>query len=381
MKASQDRTLTTHVGSLPRPVSVIELLLRKENGEDYDRLAFESTIKTGVADVVQSQKDIGLDLVSDGEIGKIGYSTYVKDRLTGFGGEYTPKPNRDLADHPQFRQRMAKYMGAQPFKRVCCQGPVTLKDAEAVKIDIANFRSALMLASIPEGFLNAASPGVVASFLPNQFYPSHEGYIRAVAEALAPEYEAIAAAGLILQVDCPDLAMSRHTGFQDLSDDAFLQRIELHVEVLNHMLAKIPQAQIRIHICWGNYEGPHDYDIALEKIMPAVKKIRMGAIVFEAANPRHEHEWTVWRDTKLPDDLILVPGVLDTSSNYVEHPELVAQRIERYSSIVGRERVMAGTDCGFGTFAGYAKVDSDIAHKKLHSLVQGAVIASGRLWR
>ena len=381
MKASQDRILTTHVGSLPRPVSVIELLLRKENGEDYDRLAFESTIKTGVADVVQSQKDIGLDLVSDGEIGKIGYSTYVKDRLTGFGGEYAPKPNRDLADHPQFRQRMAKYMGAQPFKRVCCQGPVTLKDAEAVKIDIANFRSALKLASIPEGFLNAASPGVVASFLPNQFYASHEGYIRAVAEALAPEYEAIAAAGLILQVDCPDLAMSRHTGFQDLSDDAFLQRIELHVEVLNHVLAKIPQAQIRIHICWGNYEGPHDYDIALEKIMPAVKKIRMGAIVFEAANPRHEHEWTVWRDTKLPDDLILVPGVLDTSSNYVEHPELVAQRIERYSSIVGRERVMAGTDCGFGTFAGYAKVDPDIAHKKLHSLVQGAEIASGRLWR
>jgi 5-methyltetrahydropteroyltriglutamate--homocysteine methyltransferase len=381
MKASQDRILTTHVGSLPRPVSVIELLLRKENGEDYDRLAFESTIKTGVADVVQSQKDIGLDLVSDGEIGKIGYSTYVKDRLTGFGGEYTPKPNRDLADHPQFRQRMAKYMGAQPFKRVCCQGPVTLKDAEAVKIDIANFRSALKLASIPEGFLNAASPGVVASFLPNQFYASPEGYIRAVAEALAPEYEAIAAAGLILQVDCPDLAMSRHTGFQDLSDDAFLQRIELHVEVLNHVLAKIPQAQIRIHICWGNYEGPHDYDIALEKIMPAVKKIRMGAIVFEAANPRHEHEWTVWRDTKLPDDLILVPGVLDTSSNYVEHPELVAQRIERYSSIVGRERVMAGTDCGFGTFAGYAKVDPDIAHKKLHSLVQGAEIASGRLWR
>jgi 5-methyltetrahydropteroyltriglutamate--homocysteine methyltransferase len=380
MKASLDRILTTHVGSLPRPVSVIELLLRKENGEDYDRLAFESTIKTGVAEVVQSQKEIGLDVVSDGEIGKIGYSTYVKDRLTGFGGEYTPKPNRDLADHPQFRQRMAKYMGAQPFKRVCCQGPVTLKDAEAVKIDIANFRSALNLASIPEGFLNAASPGVVASFLPNQFYPSHEGYIRAIAEALAPEYEAIAAAGLILQVDCPDLAMSRHTGFQDLSDDAFLHRIELHVEVLNHVLAKIPQAQIRIHICWGNYEGPHDYDIALEKIMPAVKKIRMGAIVFEAANPRHEHEWTVWRDTKLPDELILVPGVLDTSSNYVEHPELVAQRIERYSSIVGRERVMAGVDCGFGTFAGYAKVDPDIAYKKLHSLVQGAEIASSRLW-
>lgn len=381
MKTSRDRILTTHVGSLPRPASVVDLLLRKENGEDYDRAALDRAIAQAVADVVRTQTDNGIDVVSDGETGKIGYSTYVKDRLTGFGGEYTPKPNRDLADYPDFRKRMALYLGAQPFKRMCCEGPIELKDPDAVRTDVAQMQAALEGSGATEGFLNSASPGVVASFLPNRHYPSHEAYIEAVADALRPEYEAIAQAGLILQIDCPDLAMSRHTGFQDLSDDEFLRRAALHAEVLNHALANVPADNIRIHICWGNYEGPHDHDIALERIMPVVRTVKAGAILFEASNPRHEHEWTVWRDARLADDVVLIPGVVDTSSNYVEHPELVAQRIERYAAIVGRERVIAGTDCGFGTFAGYAKVDPAIAWKKMRSMSEGAAIASKHLWR
>jgi 5-methyltetrahydropteroyltriglutamate--homocysteine methyltransferase len=380
MKRSSDRILTTHVGSLPRQPEVVEALVRKEKGESYDREKFDSIVRSGVADIVARQAAIGLDVVSDGETGKIGYSTYVRERLSGFGGEYTPKPNRDLADHPEFRRRMSLYLGAQPFRRVCCIGPVALRDPEAVHTDIANFRAALENASVEEGFLNAASPGVVASFLPNRYYPDHESYVQAVAAAMRHEYEAIASAGLVLQVDCPDLAMSRHTGFQDLSDEEFLRVAALNVEALNAALANVPASQIRVHICWGNYEGPHDHDIALDRIMPLIKKVKAGALVFEAANPRHEHEWTVWRDAKLPDDVVLVPGVLDTSSNYVEHPELIAQRIERYASFAGRERVMAGSDCGFGTFAGYAKVDPDIAVKKLRSLVEGAEIATQRLW-
>ncbi len=381
MKLSSDRILTTHVGSLPRSAAAVEILVRREKGESYDPKDFDRIIKQGVAEIVGRQTGIGLDVVSDGETGKIGYSTYVRERLSGFGGDFTPKPNRDLADHPEFRRRMALYMGSQPFKRACCIGEVTLKDPQAVHNDISNFLSALGPTTATEGFLNAASPGVVASFLPNRHYPNHETYVQAVAEAIRPEYEAIAAAGLVLQVDCPDLAMSRHTGFQDLSDEEFLRIAAMNVEALNSALANIPVSQIRIHICWGNYEGPHDHDIPLERIMPMVKKAKAGALVFEAANPRHEHEWTVWRDAKVADDVVLVPGMLDTSSNYVEHPELIAQRIERYADFVGRERVMAGADCGFGTFAGYAKVDPDIAFKKLRALVEGAQIATSRLWR
>lgn len=381
MKRSSDRILTTHVGSLPREAAAVEILVRKEKGENYDAGEFDRIVRDGVAGIVARQAAIGLDVVSDGEIGKIGYSTYVRERLSGFGGDFTPKPNRDLADHPEFRRRMSLYMGAQPFRRVCCIGPVALKDPQAVHRDIANFQAALQAAPAAEGFLNAASPGVVASFLPNRHYPDHASYIEAVAAAMRPEYEAIAAAGLLLQVDCPDLAMSRHTGFQDLDDEEFLRVAAINVEALNAALENVPASQIRVHICWGNYEGPHDHDIALERIMPLVRKVKAGALVFEAANPRHEHEWTVWRDARLPDDVVLVPGMLDTSSNYVEHPELIAQRIERYASFAGRERVMAGADCGFGTFAGYAKVDPDIAFKKLRALVAGAEIASRRLWR
>jgi 5-methyltetrahydropteroyltriglutamate--homocysteine methyltransferase len=380
MKTSSERILTTHVGSLPRPDDAVALLLRKDRGEAYDQAEFDRVMRRAVADIVKRQVEIGLDVVSDGETSKIGYATYIKDRFNGFGGDFTPKPHLDLADHPEFRKRMTAFLGSQTFRRLTCIAPVSIKDRNAAKFDVENFRSALASSSATEGFLNAASPGVVSSFQPNRYYPSHEAYIEALVAALQPEYEAIANAGLLLQIDCPDVAMSRHTGFQDLSEADFLKRAAFDIEALNHALANVPANQVRVHVCWGNYEGPHDHDIALEKILPIVLRAKAQAISFEAANPRHEHEWVVWRDAKLPDDKILIPGVLDSSSNYVEHPELVAQRIERFADAVGRERVIAGTDCGFGTFAAYSKVDPAIAFKKLRALAQGAAIASKRLW-
>jgi 5-methyltetrahydropteroyltriglutamate--homocysteine methyltransferase len=380
MKTSSERILTTHVGSLPRPDDAVALLLRKDSGEAYDQAEFDRVMRRAVADIVKRQVEIGLDVVSDGETSKIGYATYIKDRFNGFGGDFTPKPHLDLADHPEFRKRMTAFLGSQTFRRLTCIAPVSIKDRNAAKFDVENFRSALASSSATEGFLNAASPGVVSSFQPNRYYPSHEAYIEALVAVLQPEYEAIANAGLLLQIDCPDVAMSRHTGFQDLSEADFLKRAAFDIEALNHALANVPANQVRVHVCWGNYEGPHDHDIALEKILPIVLRAKAQAISFEAANPRHEHEWVVWRDAKLPDDKILIPGVLDSSSNYVEHPELVAQRIERFANAVGRERVIAGTDCGFGTFAAYSKVDPAIAFKKLRALAQGAAIASKRLW-
>jgi 5-methyltetrahydropteroyltriglutamate--homocysteine methyltransferase len=380
MKTSSERILTTHVGSLPRPDDAVALLLRKDRGEAYDEAEFDRVMRRAVADIVKRQVEIGLDVVSDGETSKIGYATYIKDRFNGFGGDFTPKPHLDLADHPEFRKRMTAFLGSQTFRRLTCIAPVSIKDRNAAKFDVENFRSALASSSATEGFLNAASPGVVSSFQPNRYYPSHEAYIEALVAVLQPEYEAIANAGLLLQIDCPDVAMSRHTGFQDLSEADFLKRAAFDIEALNHALANVPANQVRVHICWGNYEGPHDHDIALEKILPIVLRAKAQAISFEAANPRHEHEWVVWRDAKLPDDKILIPGVLDSSSNYVEHPELVAQRIERFADAVGRERVIAGTDCGFGTFAAYSKVDPAIAFKKLRALAQGAAISSKRLW-
>jgi 5-methyltetrahydropteroyltriglutamate--homocysteine methyltransferase len=380
MKTSSERILTTHVGSLPRPDDAVALLLRKDRGEAYDQAEFDRVMRRAVADIVKRQVEIGLDVVSDGETSKIGYATYIKDRFNGFGGDFTPKPHLDLADHPEFRKRMTAFLGSQTFRRLTCIAPVSIKDRNAAKFDVENFRSALASSSATEGFLNAASPGVVSSFQPNRYYPSHEAYIEALVAVLQPEYEAIANAGLLLQIDCPDVAMSRHTGFQDLSEADFLKRAAFDIEALNHALANVPANQVRVHVCWGNYEGPHDHDIALEKILPIVLRAKAQAISFEAANPRHEHEWVVWRDAKLPDDKILIPGVLDSSSNYVEHPELVAQRIERFADAVGRERVIAGTDCGFGTFAAYSKVDPVIAFKKLRALAQGAAIASKRLW-
>lgn len=380
MKLSTNHILTTHVGSLPRTGPITELLIRKEKGEPYDQAEFDKAMHDAVVDVVKKQVETGIDVVSDGETSKIGYATYIKDRLSGFGGENQAKPHLDLRDHPDLRKRMVAFTGPQTFKRLCCIGPISITDREAVHQDIANFRDALGRVKATDAFMNAASPGIVSSFQPNKFYPTHDAYLEAIAAVMQEEYEAIVAAGFVLQVDCPDLAMSRHTGFQDLSEAEFLQRAEQQVETLNHALRNVPAESIRMHICWGNYEGPHDHDIALEKIMRIVLKAKPQAISFEASNPRHAHEWTVWRDAKIPDHKVLMPGVIDSSTNFVEHPELVAQRIERFADIVGRERVLASSDCGFGTFAGYGKVDPDIAYKKLKSLVEGAAIATRRLW-
>ena len=380
MKTSRDRILTTHVGSLPRPAAVVDLLYRKENGEAYDAKAFDDAMATAVDAVVDKQVETGIDAVSDGEVSKVGYATYVKDRLSGFEGHYPRPPHLDLAPYPEFREAMARMIGTQTFKRSACTGPIELVDRAAVAKDIAHLRAAADRHGAYDVFMNAASPGVISAFQSNRYYPTHEAYVDAIATVMREEYEAIAAAGLVLQLDCPDLAMARHTGFQELAEDEFLHRAEYQVEALNAAVADIPAESMRMHVCWGNYEGPHDHDIPLQKILRIVLKAKPAAIAFEAANPRHRHEWTVWRDAKLPDDKILIPGCIASTSNYVEHPDLVAQQIRQFADIVGRERVIAGTDCGFGTFAGFSRVDPGIAYKKLAALVEGASRASKLLW-
>lgn len=380
MRTSRDRILTTHVGSLPRPEAVVEHLFAAEADAPVDEAAFDAALGAAVAEVVARQAALGIDCVSDGEMSKISYATYIKDRLSGFAGDTPRKPALDLRDLPDLRAKMGAIAGKQTFRRASCVGPVAPSDDAPLAKDIAHFQAALAGYPGLEGFLNSASPGLVTAFQPNAYYPSHAAYVDAVAEAMKPEYEAIARAGFILQLDCPDLAMARHTGFQDLSEAEFLKQAEHQVEAMNHALETVPAEQIRMHVCWGNYEGPHDHDIELEKILSIVLKAKPQAILFEASNPRHEHEWTVWRDATLPEDKILVPGVIGSTTNYVEHPELVAQHICRFADIVGRERVIAGTDCGFGTFAGIGKMDPEVSYKKLASLVAGARLASSRLW-
>jgi 5-methyltetrahydropteroyltriglutamate--homocysteine methyltransferase len=380
MKTSQDRILTTHVGSLPRPPELRQLLVRKDQGEAYDKAELDRLTRQAVVDIVRRQAEAGVDIVNDGEMSKPGYSTYVADRLSGFSGHEPAKPRLDTREHPNFVAAYERMTGANVARRAVCVGPVAVRDREPLAQDLANLRAALEGVSVAEGFMTAASPGLVPVFQTNRHYPTHESYVEAIAAAMQEEYEAIANAGFVLQLDCPDLAMAHHTSFQDLSETDFLKRAGFHVEVLNHALRNVPADRARIHICWGNYEGPHDHDIPFAKVAPILIKAKPMALVVEAANPRHAHEWTVWRETKLPDDKILVPGVLDTSTNYVEHPELVAERICRFADIVGRERVIAGSDCGFGTFAGYGKLDPDISFKKLRAMAEGAAIASKRLW-
>jgi 5-methyltetrahydropteroyltriglutamate--homocysteine methyltransferase len=383
MKSSQDRILTTHVGSLPRSDAVLHLLEDRESRRAYDTAQFDHEVRQAVLDIVKRQVDVAIDVVSDGETSKISYATYVHDRLTGFSDEGSTegsKPHADLAPFPELRRKMVQLSGARRFKRVTCVGPIAVGNREALAHDLANMRAAVDTARPGEAFLTAASPGVVASFLPNEYYRSHEDYVAAIAGAMREEYAAIAAAGFVLQIDCPDLAMSRHTAFQDLSESEFLQRAAFHAEALNHALGDIPPGMVRIHVCWGNYEGPHTHDIAFTKIIRIVLGIKAQGIALEAANPRHAHEWAVWRDFALPDDKLLLPGVIDTSTNYVEHPSLVAERIVRIAQIVGRERVIASTDCGFGTAAGYGKLDPEIVFLKLGALVAGAAQASKQLW-
>lgn len=381
MKTSTDRILTTHVGSLPRPADVADLLVRREHGDAVDDAEFEKVLTAAVKTAVELQVEAGIDIVSDGELSKIGYATYIKDRLSGFSGNRPRKPALDLQPFPEYMEKMALVAGKQSFKRLCCTGPIKVVTAKPLEFDLANFRAALAGAKVRDGFINAASPGVVSAFQPNEYYASHGDYLQAIATAMQGEYEAIVDAGFILQVDCPDLAMARHTGFQDLTEKEFLAQAQQQVEALNTALQNIPADKIRMHVCWGNYEGPHTHDIDLVKIVDIILRAKPAAILFEASNPRHAHEWEVWQQANIPENKILVPGVVDSTSNYVEHPELVSQRICQYANIVGKERVLAGTDCGFATFAGVGKVDSKIVWKKLETLAAGAALASKKLFR
>ena len=379
MKRSTERILTTHTGSLPRPSDLTAMLEALDAGNAPDTAAFEARVRRAVADVVRQQVDAGVDVVSDGEQGKVGYSTYVRHRLTGFGGESAGRPRADWADFPEAAARGER---RSTVSRPACNGPIDWKDRTAVEKDVANLRAAVDSGQPAEAFMTAASPGVIAHFLPNQHYPSREAYLARLVDVMKEEYDAIHRAGFLLQVDCPDLAMGRHLAFPDLSDAEFLKIAAANVEALNHALRDIPADRMRLHLCWGNYEGPHHRDIPLREILGIALKARPQALSFEGANPRHEHEWVVFREVKLPDDRIIIPGVLDSTTNFIEHPELVAQRLVRYAEVVGRERVMAGSDCGFATFArSAAGVEPEIAWAKLRSMTEGARLASAQLWR
>ena len=382
MKLSTDRILTTHVGSMPRSDEVSDMLLAKERGELDDLAAFDDVMHKAVLDVVQKQVEAGVDIVSDGEMSKIGYATYIKDRLTGFEGDSPRRVPADLALYPAYVQKIASHGETPKIQRPQCVGEISIKDAAPLEKDIANLTEAVATSGATEGFMNAASPGVISVFQPNAFYPSEDAYLEKLAEIMAEEYEAIVGAGLVIQLDCPDLAMGRHTQFTDLSDDEFVKCAARQVEALNAALANVPAEQTRMHICWGNYEGPHVCDIPVQKIFDVVMGAKPQVVSFEASNPRHSHEWQVWREFKdrIPDNKVLMPGVIDSVSNFIEHPELVAERIGRFTDIVGRERVIAGSDCGFATFAGYGKIDPDIAFAKLKTLSEGAALASERLW-
>jgi 5-methyltetrahydropteroyltriglutamate--homocysteine methyltransferase len=381
MKTSVDRILTTHVGSLPRGKEVLEFLFAQDKGEPYDAEQFEQAMRTGVADAVRNQLEAGLDILNDGETAKISYATYIKHRLNGFEVGNAPRATpQDLDDYPEFRDKLAAEGATPKYTRPICRGPISVKTLAPLHADIARLQETLRGTSATEGFMSAVSPGTIAVFQPNEYYPSHAAYLEALSEAMRPEYETIVKSGLVLQVDCPDLGMGRHIRFRDVDDDEFLRNAALQVEALNHALANVPADRVRLHICWGNYEGPHTRDIPLEKVLPVLFKVKPMALLIEGANPRHEHEWALFRDHKLPEDKVLVPGVLDTTTNFVEHPELVAQRIQRYADLVGRERVMAGTDCGFGHFAGFGAVLPVLCWAKMRSLSEGARIASQRLF-
>jgi len=380
MKLSTDRILTTHVGSLPRPQEVVDLLFAQDRGEAIDEEKFNETMRRAVADAVNHQSEVGVDIASDGEMSKISYATYIRHRLTGFEGDSARPTPQDLDDFPEYRDRLVKAGHSATYRRPVCKGAVKVKSLKAVEQDIAHMKEAMSKAKVVEGFMNAVSPGTIAVFQPNEHYPSHETYLEALANAMREEYEMIVKSGLLLQLDCPDLAMGRHTRFKNLSDDEFLRYAALQVEALNHALANVPADRVRMHICWGNYEGSHVHDMDCAKIFPIVIKAKPQALLIEGANPRHEHEWESWTRIKLPADKVLIPGVVASSSNYVEHPEVVAQRLLRYANVVGRERVIAGTDCGFGTFAGFGPVFPAFCWMKLRSLAEGARIASKKLW-
>jgi len=380
MQRSTERILTTHVGSLPRSQAVTDGIFAIERGEAIDVEAHCRTVAAAVGDVVARQVAVGVDVVSDGEMSKLSYATYIKDRITGFEGDSPRRAPQDLEEYPSFLERQAKTGGTPTYARPQCVGPIEVKDTRPCEEDLENFREAVDAHGPAEGFMNAASPGVIALFQPNTHYPDHQTYLEALAEAMRVEYEAIVDAGFILQLDSPDLGLGRHMMFKGQPDEEYERLANIHVEALNHAVRNIPAEKMRMHICWGNYEGPHTCDAPMSQVLPIALRAKPQGLLFESSNPRHAHEWKDFAAADIPDDKVLIPGVIDSTTHFVEHPELVAQRIERFADIVGRERVIAGTDCGFSTFAGYAGIDPEIAYAKLAAMTEGAAIASSRLW-
>ena len=375
-----DRILTTHVGSLPRPLDVTTNIFRIEAGEPVDLVDHEVVVRRAVDDVVKRQVDSGVDLVSDGEMDKISYATYIKYRVSGFDGDSPRTPPADLEDFPGFLERQARVGGTPSYKRPQCVGEVRHVNDGPVRRECAIFQVAVRAHKPVAAFLNSASPGVIAMFQPNAFYPSHRTYLEAVAEAMRVEYEAIVAAGFILQIDSPDLGLGRHMMFKRLPEEEYLQRVNENVDALNHALRNIPADRVRMHVCWGNYEGPHTHDAPLATVLKVALRAKPQGLLFEAANPRNAHEWEDLADLPIPEDKVLIPGVVDTTTNFVEHPRLIAQRIVNVARVVGRERVIAGTDCGFSTFAGYPGIDTDIVYAKFRAMREGAELATRKLW-
>jgi 5-methyltetrahydropteroyltriglutamate--homocysteine methyltransferase len=381
MKRSTERFLTTHTGSLPRPADLVTMMYAKESGVPVESKALGQRIKEAVAEVVDHQIKAGIDLVNDGEMSKPSYATYIKDRLDGFGGTGNTFKYQDLEEFPSLRDRVFGDPGRSRRKTPACNAPIKVRDKEAAETDVANLAAALKGRKNVEGFMSAASPGVVSLFFRNDHYKDHEAYLYAIAEAMRHEYEAVAKAGFTLQIDCPDLGMGRHIQYADLDLKEFRKRITVHVEALNHATANIPVEQLRMHLCWGNYEGPHHCDVPLADIVDIVFKARPHAISLEAANPRHAHEYTLFETVKLPEGKVLIPGVLESKSNFIEHPELIAQRIARYANLVGRENVIAGSDCGYGTWVGQAAVDPQVVWAKFAAMTEGARIATKQFWK
>jgi len=377
-----ERILVTHVGSLPRSKAVTDLIFAHERGDPVNAADFGRVIGDAVDDAVGRQVAAGVDLVSDGEMSKISYATYIKDRITGFDGDSPRTPPADLEAFPGFLERQAKGGGTPTYRRPKCVGPIEPKTLEPLQDDLGHMESAIARHSPLGGFMNAASPGVIALFQPNEHYPTQDDYLEALAEAMRPEYEAIVGAGLILQLDSPDLGLGRHMMYKGRSDEEYLRLIGKHVEVLNHALRNVAADRVRMHVCWGNYEGPHHCDVEMGVILPTLMKAKPAGLLFETSNPRHQHDWNYFLEMRdlIPEDKVLIPGVIDSTTNFIEHPRVVAERIERFAGIVGRERIMAGTDCGFSTFAGFGAVDPDIVWAKLRTLAEGAALASARLW-
>ena len=380
MKRSTERILTTHTGSLPRPPDLVKTMFAKEEGVPVDPDALAERVRAAVAEVVRKQADAGVDVVNDGEMSKPSYATYIKDRLDGFGGESHPLTYQDLVDFPELAKKVFGDPGRSRRRTPACTGAISVRDTEAPKTDAANLRDAIDAVQVEEGFMSAASPGVIALFFRDDHYGDREAYLFAIAEAMRVEYEAVTDAGFVLQIDCPDLAMGRHIQFADKSIEEFRTEARLNIEALNHALANINPDRLRMHLCWGNYEGPHHYDVPLADIIDVVFEARPSAIALEGANPRHGHEWKVFEDVELPEGKVIIPGVIESKANFIEHPELIAQRILRYAKLVGRENVMAGSDCGYGTWVGQAAVDPDVVWAKLAALREGAELASRELW-